>query len=43
VDGEYPVAGLVFGKMGGLLGTTEYGGSDVVCEYGCGTAFEITP
>ncbi len=42
-DGNYPVAGLVQASNGDLYGTTKYGGTSIVCGYGCGTAFKITP
>jgi uncharacterized repeat protein (TIGR03803 family) len=42
-DGLNPAAALVQGSDGNFYGTTEYGGTDSDCEYGCGTAFKITP
>jgi uncharacterized repeat protein (TIGR03803 family) len=41
-DGEYP-AGLVQGTDGSFFGTTQYGGANNECTYGCGTVFKITP
>lgn len=42
-DGLDPVAGLIFGPQGSLLGTTEYGGEGAFCGYGCGTVFGLAP
>jgi uncharacterized repeat protein (TIGR03803 family) len=43
-DGWYPVAGLVTDAQGNLYGTTEEGGPhNLLCHYGCGTVFEISP
>jgi uncharacterized repeat protein (TIGR03803 family) len=43
-DGLYPVGGLALGTDGNVYGTTLWGGI-VGCydEYGCGTAFKVTP
>jgi uncharacterized repeat protein (TIGR03803 family) len=40
-DGKGPVADLIFGSRGQLLGTTNTGGSGA-CTNGCGTVFQIT-
>jgi uncharacterized repeat protein (TIGR03803 family) len=43
-DGVYPYGALVLGIDGNLYGTTEAGGENSGCaDYGCGTAFKITP
>jgi uncharacterized repeat protein (TIGR03803 family) len=39
-DSAYPEAGLIFGKAGGLYGTTRGGGTGT-CSGGCGTVFEV--
>jgi uncharacterized repeat protein (TIGR03803 family) len=43
-DGMGPVAGLAFDPAGNLYGTTEMGGG-TGCDFnfGCGTAFQLTP
>lgn len=41
-DGANPIAGLVLGRSGNLLGTTYYGGNRG-CGLGCGTVFSIAP
>ena len=43
-DGAEPLAGVVFGPVGNLYGTTQKGG-DPSCSQGvgCGTVFELTP
>jgi uncharacterized repeat protein (TIGR03803 family) len=47
-DGEFPLAGLIFGKDGALYGTT-YSGGNTSCNAsisetrGCGTVFKLTP
>ncbi len=43
VDGYHPDAGLIFDAADNLYGTTAYGGTYSDCQYGCGTAFELTP
>jgi len=45
-DGENPALGsLVMDAAGNLYGTTAGGGAneDPVCQYGCGTVFEVSP
>ncbi len=42
LDGQLPVAGLVFDNAGNLYGTTTYGGAGS-CGYRCGTVFELSP
>jgi len=46
-DGQWPYAGLVFGKDGALYGTTLQGGggkcSNGAHDFGCGTVFRILP
>jgi uncharacterized repeat protein (TIGR03803 family) len=43
-DGLNPYAGLVQATNGDFYGTTEFGGNaNVLCFYGCGTVFKITP
>jgi uncharacterized repeat protein (TIGR03803 family) len=41
-DGSYPEGALVFDAQGNLYGTTFLGGSNCG-NYGCGTAFELSP
>ena len=41
-DGSNPGAALVQGADGNLYGTTESGGSDNGCVFGCGTVFRVT-
>ena len=43
-NGDYPAGGLIQAADGTLYGTTAQGGaaSFGVCEYGCGTVFEVT-
>jgi uncharacterized repeat protein (TIGR03803 family) len=45
--GYFPVAGLVFDKIGNLYGTTEYGGNPSACPArytdGCGLVFKLVP
>jgi uncharacterized repeat protein (TIGR03803 family) len=45
VDGSGPTGGLVRDAAGNLYGTTDYGGAvgAELCEYGCGTVFELSP
>jgi uncharacterized repeat protein (TIGR03803 family) len=42
-DGSFPIGNLIFGKVGHLYGTTEYGGTGPckVILSGCGTVFEL--
>ena len=40
-DGSGPSSGLIFDNAGNLYGTTIAGGSGF-CQWGCGTAFELT-
>lgn len=42
-DGANPFAGVVFDAAGNLYGTTGDGGTGRGCDYGCGTAFQLTP
>jgi uncharacterized repeat protein (TIGR03803 family) len=42
-DGQSPEAGLVFDAAGNLYGTTGAGGTNTICDSGCGTVFELTP
>ena len=44
-DGETPDANLVQATDGNFYGTTFNGGTqnDMICSYGCGTIFKITP
>jgi uncharacterized repeat protein (TIGR03803 family) len=42
-DGANPQAGLVKGADGDFYGTTEFGGANGICDFGCGTVFKITP
>lgn len=39
-DGAVPAAGLIVN--GGLVGTTQYGGVENACPYGCGTVFRVS-
>ncbi len=43
-DGAIPQYGNVaFDTAGNLYGTTEYGGANQECEFGCGTVYEVSP
>ena len=42
-DGAFPFAGVTFDAAGNLYGTTGNGGTGRGCEFGCGTAFQLTP
>jgi uncharacterized repeat protein (TIGR03803 family) len=42
-DGESPLAGLIADSHGNLYGTTEEGGLQTNCSFGCGTIFKVTP
>lgn len=42
VDGNYPIAGLVFDGKGNIYGTTDIGGGGG-CIGGCGTVFRLSP
>lgn len=41
-DGKFPSSGVIPGADGSLYGETEEGGSDLYCDYGCGTVFKMT-
>src|SRR5438552_3303674 len=42
-DGRYPAAGLIIDSAGDLYGTTQGGGGNGSCTYGCGTVFSVAP
>ncbi len=42
-DGSWPFAGVTLDSAGNLYGTTGNGGTGQGCEWGCGTAFQLTP
>lgn len=42
-DGSEPAGALVQGTDGNFYGTTDFGGANDACSYGCGTVFIITP
>ena len=42
-DGMNPLGGLVQASDGNFYGTTNQGGTNSVCDGGCGTVFRITP
>jgi uncharacterized repeat protein (TIGR03803 family) len=42
-DGAIPSSVLIWDDVGNLYGTTDEGGSSVVCGGGCGTVFELSP
>jgi len=42
-DGRYPAAGLIADKFGNIYGTTQGGGGNNSCTYGCGTVFTMAP
>jgi uncharacterized repeat protein (TIGR03803 family) len=42
-DGIAGDAGLIAGQGGALYGVTEYGGAGPLCNFGCGTVFELVP
>jgi uncharacterized repeat protein (TIGR03803 family) len=41
-DGDSPLAGITFDKAGNLYGTANAGGMPV-CQFGCGTVYELEP
>ncbi len=43
LDGGTPASGLVLGADGSFYGTTKNGGDANNCQYGCGTAYSVTP
>jgi uncharacterized repeat protein (TIGR03803 family) len=46
LNGDGPEGGLIFDAAGNLYGTTYSGGSEQSrgnCQFGCGTAFELSP
>jgi uncharacterized repeat protein (TIGR03803 family) len=42
-DGAYPQGALLEDAAGDFFGTTPYGGGGSLCNYGCGTLFELEP
>lgn len=42
LDGTNPDSGLVFDQQGNLYGTTTYGGNEM-CQFGCGTVYQLIP
>ncbi len=42
-DGDGPLAGLIQATDGSFYGTTEWGGANNECDFGCGTVFKMTP
>jgi uncharacterized repeat protein (TIGR03803 family) len=41
-DGDSPLAGVTFDNAGNLYGTANAGGNPV-CQFGCGTVYELVP
>ena len=42
-DGKYADAGVVLDAAGNVYGTTSSGGTGQGCDFGCGTAYQLTP
>jgi uncharacterized repeat protein (TIGR03803 family) len=40
-DGRYPASGLIIDDTSNLYGTTQGGGGNDTCTYGCGTVFRL--
>ena len=42
-DGKYADAGVVLDAAGNVYGTTSSGGTGQGCDFGCGTAYQLSP